>query len=301
MPPGGFDVQTAIELLTERAWESARAEMRAWCRALPDILADLAGQWQLNGTGEPAWAGYEGIAVPVTRDDHTPAVLKISFSLTRRDRENEVLARWQGRHAVRLLERDDDRHARLLERLDDSSLLDHPDPVEAMRIAGQLAAALAVAPPGGLPSMADAAGSIAAQLEESGPGPLTARDVQAAAHTHRDLGAEQPNTLLHGDLHGRNVLRSEREEWAVIDPLGEVGESALEALSPLRDRWQALPAHPSPRRALHDQLHAFADGAETSRDRVIAWTHARCVRAAVGGPGDDNGMHAWVCRVLSVR
>lgn len=273
--------------------------MRGWCQVLPELLADLAERWQLSTTREPAWAGYEGIAVPVSRDDRRPAVLKVTFSLDHRDRENEVLNRWEGRHAAQLLERDDHCHARLLERLGDVSLLDHPDPVEAMQISGHLADALAVEPPADLPTMANAAELIAEQLRWSDPGPLQARDIQAAARTFRTLGAEQPNTLLHGDLHGGNVLQSDRDEWAVIDPLGEVGEVALEALSPLRDRWTDLPARPRAQHALLDRLHAFADGAGTSSERVIAWTHARCVRAAVGGSEDDNGMHAWIARTLA--
>ncbi len=214
-----------------------------------------------------------------------------------------MLATWNGRHAAHRLERDDARHARLLERLDRASLLDHPDPVEAMRIAGHVAAQLAVVPPPGLPRMAAAALKIAATLEADGVGTsdrgsMCRGDIQEAVATYRDLGPEQSDSLLHGDLHGRNVLRRDGC-WAAIDPLGEVGEVALEALSALRDHCASLPAEPRPRAALLDRLQAFADGSGAAPERVLAWTRARCVRAALGRPEDDqDGLHAWVVRTL---
>lgn len=73
--------------------------------------------------------------------------------------------------------------------------------------------------------------------------------------------AHQPDTLLHGDLQGSNAPRSPDGGWAVIDPLGLVGEPALEALTSLRDRWSDLPLRPSPRVELFRRLHAFADAA----------------------------------------
>ncbi len=112
------------------------------------------------------------------------------------------------------------------------------------------------------------------------------------------LWTDQPQTLLHGDLQGSNILQSPHDGWAVIDPLGMIGETALEALTVLRDRWATLPTSPSPKAALLRRLHAFADAACTPTPRVIAWTHARSVRAVLAGITDDHDMHAWVASQL---
>lgn len=272
-----------------------------WCDQLPELVARLMERWQLTGTPQPARAGYGGIAVFVTRADRTPAVLKVTFSVQTRDLENDVLAAWSGRSAAQLLERDDSHHARLLERLAGPPLSALTDPVAAMTIGGELAADLAVRAPEGLPRLADHAAQIAAAIRGTRPDrlrSLTIRDRDTAAATYLDLGADQPDTLLHGDLQGSNILRSARGGWAVIDPLGMVGEVALEALTMLRDRWTDLSAAQAGPSMLDRQLAAFAEAAGTPRSRVIAWTHARAVRAVLEGINDDNAMHEWVASHL---
>ena len=104
-------------------------------------------------------------------------------------------------------------------------------------MAGLLAMELAVPAPAGIPRMDIITEQIAARLADGSPnryGPLVESDVQAAVATFRDLGARQPDTLLHGDLQGSNVLRSLDGDWVVIGPLGLVGDPALEALTMLR-------------------------------------------------------------------
>lgn len=117
----------AVALLKGRMGESCGPAGRAWCAAAPALIQDLMTEWGLSGTGEPARTGFSGIALPVTRGDRSPAVLKVSFSYEPQDRENKVLAAWDGRHAAQLLERDDSRHARLLERLHGPSLAELGD------------------------------------------------------------------------------------------------------------------------------------------------------------------------------
>lgn len=271
-----------------------------WCDTVNATAADLMNSWRLRTTGEPALGGFGGIVLPVLGADGGPAMVKLTRSGADRDLENEVLACWDGHHAVWLLERDDERHARLLPRLG-SSLVESAGPVTAMEVAGRLARALAVPAPGGIPRMDSFVDQIATRLPEASPGryrPLVESDVRAAVSTFRGLGACQPVTLLHGDLQGSNVLASPDGDWAVIDPLGLVGEPALEALTMLRDRWADLPGHTSPRRELLDRLHAFADAALVNRAVVVAWTQARSVGAVVDGVNDDQGLHAWVVQQL---
>jgi streptomycin 6-kinase len=295
-------IAAGVAALHDRIGTGAGPAGREWCTQLPVQIVELMERWDLTFTGESARAGFGGIAAFVTRTDGTPSVLKVTFSREARDLENELLATWNGRHSARLLERDDPGHARLLQRLDEPPLSALPDPVTAMAIAGELATALAITAPPGLPRMADFAPQIAAEMEEA-PAErvrsLPRRDVQAAAATFRELGAEQPDTVLHGDLQGLNVLRHPGGGWAVIDPLGLVGEVALEALTMLRDRWEELPAV-GPTQLL-SQLRAFADGAGAPHSRVIAWTHARAVRAVLAGVDDDAGLHEWIASELDPR
>lgn len=125
----------AVALLKSRMGENCGPAGHAWCAAAPALIQDLMTEWGLSGTGEPARTGFSGIALPVTRRDRSPAVLKVSFSSEPQDRENKALAAW------------DSRHARLLEWLHGPSLAELGDPVKAMAITGNLAAPLAITPP----------------------------------------------------------------------------------------------------------------------------------------------------------
>ncbi|KJS51935.1 kinase, partial [Streptomyces rubellomurinus subsp. indigoferus] len=57
-----------------------------------------------------------------------------------------------------------------------------------------------------------------------------------AVATVRVLGPRQPDTLVHGDLHARNILRSDREPWLAVDPKGYVGDPAYDAGTLLKSR-----------------------------------------------------------------
>ncbi|MGW3341908.1 aminoglycoside phosphotransferase family protein [Nonomuraea rubra] len=60
--------------------------------------------------------------------------------------------------------------------------------------------------------------------------------------TARKLGPVQPDLLLHGDLHPRNVLRADREPWLAVDPKGYVGDPAYDD-GALLDRLTELAEH----------------------------------------------------------
>ena len=75
---------------------------------------ELAARWQLT-LGERFPAGAGGRVYRVTRADGTPAVLKRSLPHREAEQEADALERWNGDGAIRVLERDDNAHALLLE------------------------------------------------------------------------------------------------------------------------------------------------------------------------------------------
>lgn len=241
--------------------------------------------------------------MPVTRTDRSRAMLKLTFPNESTDHESDVLAAWNGNGAVRLLERDDLAHARLLERLGNPSLFQHTDTDHALAVAGDLAKRLAVAPPAGLPRITDFAESWTSDLlrlaRTAAGRRVSAAAVDMAVATCRELGPDQPDTLLHGDLHGRNILSATRADWLVIDPLGMTGEVALECLTPIRDHWTRLQQGTSPAKTLLHQIHVFADAAEIIPERAVAWVQMRATRAALRGIKDDHGLHLWVAETLT--
>ncbi|MEQ7008003.1 aminoglycoside phosphotransferase family protein [Actinopolymorpha sp. B17G11] len=279
---------------------------REWFDRLPGLVAQLLERWSCIIAG-PAMSGWAGVVVPVRRLDGSGAMLKVSPPYETPQFEATTLATWAGRGAALLLERDDANSAILLEQLHPESLATVTDTDEAMIIIGRLARRLAVPAPPGPPRLEPVFAQWAAELptmSAAAGDPLPARAVGAAIATCTELGPDQPNTMLHGDLNQTNVLRGTREDWLAIDPLGYVGEIAFECLTHLRDRWTELRDLPDPDRALRRRIQIFADAAEIDVERALRWTQTRAVQTILRtgpleGPMNDGGMHEWMATTLT--
>ncbi|MGW4384841.1 aminoglycoside phosphotransferase family protein, partial [Kitasatospora sp. NPDC004531] len=141
------------------------------------------------------------------------------------------------------------------------------------------------APPA-LPRLGDRAAGWAAELRRDAdrlPRPLPRQVVDSAIATVRELGPEQPDTLVHGDLHFGNVLAAEREPWLAIDPKGWAGDPAYDSITLLRSRFDDLLAAADLRRAVLRRLAIYAEAAELDPERVRRWAQARAVSAAHWG------------------
>lgn len=102
----------------------------AWLAELPTIVDDLLTRWGCDVDGE-VMHGQVGVIVPVRE-----AVLKVSFPHPGNVHEADAFAAWDGRGAVRLYERDDERFAMLLERAHGSTLSQLGDGQEIVAAAG---------------------------------------------------------------------------------------------------------------------------------------------------------------------
>ncbi|MGZ4137996.1 MAG: aminoglycoside phosphotransferase family protein, partial [Actinomycetota bacterium] len=97
------------------AWMSGCPEGRAWLDRLPRLVDECAGAWSLE-VGEPFPYALAALTLPATQRDGTHVVLKIQFPDRESEHEADALEAWDGDGAVRLLARDDERNALLLER-----------------------------------------------------------------------------------------------------------------------------------------------------------------------------------------
>jgi len=277
---------------------------RTWCDQLPELVRELCRRWSLTVTGSPR-SGFAGVVLPVDVYGQPPAMLKLTYPRGD-DLEAEALAAWNGSGAVQLLDRDGQAQAKLLERLSDRRLFDIESAEAAVTVCGVLARELAMAtPPQAVPRLSDFAAGwveelprLAREIGYAGP----PRVVAAAVATCRELGPDQPDSLMHGDLYGRNVLASERAPWLAVDPQGLAGEVAFECLTSIRDRWTRLHQSSAPADQLRRQVQCFAEAAGADLDRTIAWTQARALLAALRigrtGQDDDYGLHQWVAEAL---
>ncbi len=257
----------------------------AWLAALPGIVEELLGRWGCVPDGEVGHGGV-GVIVPVRRATGESAVVKVSFPHPGNVHEPDAFVAWGGRGAVLLHERDDGRFAMLLERVRPSTLAEIEDGDEVVAVAGRLNRRLAIPAPSGLPRLREQADAWDEELgKDAGefPHALPRRVLDAALETVRELGRTQPDTLIHGDLHARNILRAGREPWLAVDPKGYAGDPAYDGGTLLKSRALTLLEADDLGRAVHRVLDVFAEAAELDRGAVQRWAQFHAVRAAFWG------------------
>lgn len=174
----------------------------------------------------------------------------------------------------------------LLERARTSTLAELEDGDALVTVAGRLNRRLAVPAPPGLPRLRERADAWERQLREDATElthTLPSRTVHIAAATARDLGRTQPYTLIHGDLHARNILRSDREPWLAVDPKGYAGDPAYDGGTLLKFRALTFLEADDLPKAVRRVLDVFAEAAEVDRARVGRWAQFHAVQAAFWG------------------
>ncbi|WP_460068436.1 aminoglycoside phosphotransferase family protein [Streptomyces sp. YKOK-I1] len=276
------------ETFVRQTVEREREEGARWIGQLPSLVGELVGRWECVVDGDVLHGGV-GIVVPVVAAAHGPAVIKVSYPHPGNVHEPDAFAAWGGRGAVRLFARDDVRFAMLLERVRAESLAEVEDTDEVALVAGRVSRRLAVDAPDGLPRMRDMAvewGEELARDRAELRHAVSDRAVDAALATVRELGPEQPDLVVHGDLHARNILRAEREPWLAVDPKGWAGDPAYDGgtlLKALGLRLISLDDPGEVRKAGFRVLDVFSEAAGLDRERVGRWAHFHVVRAAFHG------------------
>jgi streptomycin 6-kinase len=259
-----------------------------WLARLPRLAAECARLWSLD-VGEPFAGGNVALVLPARRADGSSAVLKVSFPDVESRDEGEALAFWAGHGAVRLLARDGERHALLLERcVPGSRLWEVVDDEEAIRIGVAVLRRLHRPAPTDHPfrvlqEEADRwAIEIAEEWERLGR-PYERELVDAATTAIRELAPTQPVFVVcHQDFHGGNVLRAQREHWLAIDPKPLVGEPAFDAASLLRDRRWLLCELGAARR-MRRRLELVAEELDVDRERMRGWGIVHALAWGVSG------------------
>ena len=287
------------EFVRQRATASGAAGQR-WLDGLPEIVADLAGRWDLD-LGDPFPGGTASLVLAAHDGSGRECVLKIAMTLDPEDAElfrrsvlvHELAA---GEGCAELLRYDAGTPSMLLERLG-PNLHDLEVPV-----AGVLEAIVAtlrsfwrpVADDCDLPTEADQAewlaGHITATWERLGhPCPQEVID-RAFVYCEERASAFDPSAsvLVHGDAHGWNTLSAGGRAFKFVDPEGLRSTRAHDLSVPMREYNEPLLAGDTPRlvRRRAEQLAAWA---EIDPEPVWQWGFIERVSTGLANLRDFEG------------
>ena len=217
---------------------------------------ELAAEWGLE-LGPPFELARYSFAAPAGPD----AVLKVvPAAHWESDHEPDALAHWAGDGAVRLLRRDGERRAFLLERALPGTDVSELDDDEATAIA--LAVGRRLWRPAGAPFLRVA--DVLPRWLDEAEGELRRRAEELLAEMEL-----RHDVLVHGDFHHHNLLASARGHLA-IDPQPFLGEPEYDVVPFL---WNPLPIGIRP--ALYERRVAAFAAAGLDEERIRAWTVIR--------------------------
>jgi streptomycin 6-kinase len=284
-----FEVSDLPVLLRQRAQEWGGAEGSAWLADLPGTVAGLIERW--NITLGPPLDSHISFTALVQRGVQD-AVLKIPMagdfahiSGNLRFQEHEALRVWGGNGAARLLDFDPATGAMLLERcLPGEHLADRVTLEQADEIVADLMHRLWRPVPdphpfASLDGFAVELGRRAQANYERAAAPIERSLLDETLEILGELRVTDASpVLLHGDLHHKNILSAEREQWLAIDPLPRVGDPTYDAVQFLLFRKGSTP---DPRLTWGRDIVRFCRLVGIDEDRVKAWTFVRLVTDAL--------------------
>jgi streptomycin 6-kinase len=237
------------------------------------LAAAVARDWGLR-LGEPYPPGAAGYVVRAELEDGTPVVLKLQHRHREDEQEAGALERWDGDGAVRLLRRDDDRSALLLERCEPGTPLSE-GATDPLGVLIEL-----------LPRLWKDATGFRTLTEEVSWWALD-REVGELA---RELAATQGElVLVNQDLHGENVLAAQREPWLVIDPKPLAAEREF-AVAPI---VRSFELGGSKRDVLY-RLDRLCAELALDRERARGWTVVQTVAWSEESSVDRSEVVEWL-------
>jgi len=267
-----------------------------WLQQLPDILDRCCAQWDLT-LGSPTEEIKVNYIAYVCTGDGQDLVLKVGVPHRDFTTEMEALGIYAGRGINRLVEADRDLNAMLLERLRPGTMLADVEipPTEQAEIAARITSQLHETPPPsghGLPhfndwvqnALRDARGCDDAARSR----PYLEQFPRVQSMMERLMRPEEPQILLHGDLHHWNILLDTERSWMAIDPKGVVGASCLDVGRFIGNAMGFVETLSDQRQVLLDAIRILSDALGESQERMVAGAFCDRVTACSWGLAHDE-------------
>ena len=270
------------------AWMLDDPKAAGWLERLPSVVDLCADRWNLR-IEDPYGYASSSLVLRVTRDDGSPAALKIAWPHREATYEADALRVWDGDGSVLLLEHDREHGAFLLERCAPGTpLKDLPedDALDAfVDVANRLWR------PAGRPftTLEEEAAWWAEYLPRVwrlAPEPFERRLLDAVLEALASLpGSQGEQVLVHQDLHADNILRATRQPWLAIDPKPLLGEREFGIAAIVRGDELGR----GPERVRH-RLDRLVGDLGLDRERARMWSF---VQTLAWGVDEDENDVLW--------
>jgi streptomycin 6-kinase len=256
---------------------------RAWLDDLPRLIDELCELWDVT-VDAPFAAGEYNFVAPALRHDGELAVLKIAppFDDNEYIGEAEFLRHRNGSGIVRLLERDRERRAILIERaVPGKNLAELFTGRESLAIEPAievLRSILGDAPSDYEPLTLDHwFGGMRRASGTAFPSDYVARAFGIYERLSRQPGRTY---YLHGDYHPGNVVSAEGGTYLAIDPKGIVGHIGYDIAVFLNNFRSWQDAAPDIAERLDYAVREFSSAFEIDEREIREWAYAQMVLGA---------------------
>lgn len=273
-----------LEISQEFKAEITRRSQSAadWIDRLPDTFNETCQRWRLHIDGSPMY-GKTSMVIPVIASGQE-AVLKLVSPVVDMASEARALRLFAGTSIVEMLDASEVESAILLERLEDTSLMQVETPEYAVAIAGEIASSIgAVNAPAGVQSLAaDASGwliGIQQQHQQACESGTNVGDEQFSAVLEiiDSMRSFDTKTMTHGDLSMENILKSDSKGRVAIDPLLVCGPITNEAHTVIRSFLPQILDSDTPGTFLDNLTRRFCEAAAADFEQARRISFARYV------------------------
>ena len=249
----------------------------AWLEELPSILSRCCDTWGLT-LGRPTEEIKVNYIAYVEMSNGEEAVLKVGIPHGDFSAEMEALAIYEGRGINRLIDCDKALNAMLLERLRPGKMLDSVENArEQSEIAARILQDLHATPPPSnhtLPHFMDWMCGAFADARSCEDSERARGYIEQIPRVESMMGilmeTDEPQILLHGDLHHWNILSDADRGWMAIDPKGVIGASCLDVGRFINNAMGFGETAAEKREILLEAVTIFSDVLGENEERMFA-------------------------------
>jgi streptomycin 6-kinase len=239
--------------------------MEDWHARAPALVDECAAHWHLK-LGRK-FDAYTALVYEARTESGDDVVLKVGFWDRETEHEADALAAWDGAGAVRLLARDTERHALLLERCVPGTALSSEPEATLLEVVCALLPRLWIRVGDPFRPLAEEAAHWLETLPSTWArlGQPFERELLDAALglIHELAPSQEEQVLVSQDFHAGNVLCATRAPWLAIDPKPLRGEREFGVVGLIRNAESEA--------QLRRLLDALSSTLDLDRERMRGW------------------------------